>query len=394
MKSMLKKVLALSMVVTMLFGSLTMSSFAASKVALVVEGKTIAVSASEGTTFIDANNRTQVPVRALAESLGQSVAWSSSTQTATIGGTIIIKIGSSELKTANGSIKMDTAAIVKDGRTYVPVRYIAEALGLSVTAAKDNSGAMTVKLAKLTGKIVIAGSTSSQTLSDELAAAFKKQYPGVTLEVQGGGSGVGIAAAKSGTCDIGSASRELSSSETGFTEYIFAKDGVAMIANKSVSVSGLSMDQIRKIFIGEITNWKEVGGDDKAIVVVSREAGSGTRGAFVELTKVQDSAKVDQTTSNAIVQPSTGAVLQTVKNTPDSIGYVSLGSLDSSVKSLMVDDVYCNELNVINKSYKISRPFLYVTYGTESTATKTFLNWVMRSEAQKIVSADFISVTK
>jgi phosphate transport system substrate-binding protein len=219
-----------------------------------------------------------------------------------------------------------------------------------------------------------------------------KQYPGVNVEVQGGGSGVGIAAALSGTCDIGASSRELSATEIGFTQVDFAKDGVAVIVNKDVNVSGLTMDQIRKIYIGETTNWKEVGGIDKAIVVVSREAGSGTRGAFTELAKVLDSAKKDMTTVNAIVQPSTGAVLQTVKNTPDSIGYISLGSLDSSVKALTVDGVACTEANIINKTYKISRPFLYVTHGTESVATQTFLNWVMRAEAQKIVARDFISI--
>jgi len=229
-------------------------------------------------------------------------------------------------------------------------------------------------------------------LSGELATVFMKQYPGVTVEVQGGGSGIGVSATKSGACDIGALSRELTSTETGFTEYTFAKDGVAVIVNKSVNISGLTVEQIQKIFTGETKNWKEVGGIDKPIVVVAREAGSGTRGAFNELTKVLDSAKVDQTTVNAIVQPSTGAVLQTVENTPNSIGYISLGSLQNTVKALTINGVECTEANVINKTYKISRPFLYITKDKETLATETFLNWVMSVEAQKIVSRDFISV--
>jgi len=392
MNGIIKKTLALTMVAAIAFGSLTVSSFAASSVSLNVEGKAITTTAAEGAIFIDGANRTQVPVRVLANSLGKSISWNSVTQTVTIDGNVIIKIGVSEIKSANGTIKMDTSAMIKDGRTYVPARFIAEALGLGVTTSTSSSGTLSVNIAKLSGKLVIAGSTSSQPLSDELATAFMKQYPGVAVEVQGGGSGVGIAAALSGACDIGASSRELSATETGFVQYDFAKDGIAVVVNKDVSVTTLTMDQIKKIYTGETKNWKEVGGSDKPIVVVSREEGSGTRGAFIELTKVLDSTKKDLTTINAIVQPSTGAVMQTVKNTPDSIGYVSLGSLDTSVKSLNVGGVACTEANVINKTYKLSRPFIYVTSGKESAAAQTFLNWVMRAEAQKIVSRDFISI--
>ena len=388
----IKRALTLVMVTAMMLGCLTISSFAATKVALTVEGKTISTTEADGAIFIDAANRTQVPMRVLANSLNKSITWDAASQTATIDGKVIIKIGKNVITNANGTIKMDTVAIVKNGRTYVPARFIAEALGLGVTASKNSAGTLNVSLAKLTGKIIIAGSTSSQPLSGELTTVFMKQYPGVSVEVQGGGSGIGVSATKSGACDIGALSRELTSTETGFTEYTFAKDGVAVIVNKSVNVSGLSVEQIKKIFTGETKNWKEVGGIDKPIVVVAREAGSGTRGAFNELTKVLDSAKVDQTTVNAIVQPSTGAVLQTVENTPNSIGYISLGSLQNTVKALTIDGVACTEANVINKTYKISRPFLYITKDKETLATETFLNWVMSAEAQKIVSRDFISV--
>ena len=392
MNKTIKRGLSLVMVTAMMFGCLTVSSFASSKVALTVEGKSISTTVADGAIFIDAANRTQVPVKVLANSLGKSITWNDATKTATIDGKVIIKIGKSDLTNANGTIKMDTNAIIKDGRTYVPVRFIAEALGLGVSTSTNSAGTLNVSLAKLSGKIIIAGSTSSQPLSGELATAFMKQYPDVSVEVQGGGSGIGVSATKSGACDIGALSRELTATETGYTEFTFAKDGVAVIVNKSVNVSGLTIEQIKGIFVGEITNWKEVGGADKAIVVVAREAGSGTRGAFNELTKVLDSAKVDKTTVNAIVQPSTGAVLQTVENTPDSIGYISLGAMQNTVKALTINGVAVSEANVINKTYKISRPFLYITNGQETVATKTFLNWVMRAEAQKIVSREFISI--
>ncbi|MEI8217288.1 MAG: substrate-binding domain-containing protein [Eubacteriales bacterium] len=391
MNKTIKRCLTLVMVTAMVFGSLTISSFAATKVALNVEGKAITTTEADGAIFIDAANRTQVPMRVLANSLNKSITWDAASQTATIDGKVIIKIGKNIITNANGTIKMDTVAIVKNGRTYVPARFIAEALGLGVSTS-TNSGTLTVNLAKLTGKVIIAGSTSSQPLSGELTTAFMKQYPGVNMEVQGGGSGVGVTATKSGACDIGALSRELTATEFGYKEYIFATDGVAVIVNKDVDVSGLTVDQIRKIFIGETKNWKDVGGIDKPIVVISREAGSGTRSAFTELTKVLDSKKVDKTTVNAIVQPSTGAVLQTVENTPYSIGYISLGAMQNTVKLITVDGVACTEANVINKTYKISRPFLYITKDEESLATQTYLNWVMSTEAQKIVSKDYISI--
>ncbi len=250
---------------------------------------------------------------------------------------------------------------------------------------------------KLSGKVVIAGSTSVQPISDELAAAFKEKYPEVSVEVQGGGSSVGVKSAIDKIVDIGASSRELKEDEkaAGLKEYVIAKDGIAVVVNPANHIEDLSMEQIKKIFIGEITNWKEIGGADKPIVVVTREEGSGTRGAFIEITKVEakdaEGKNKDFTTNTALVQPSTGAVKQTVANTPDAIGYVSMGALDNTVKTVKVEGVEASEENAKAGTFKISRPFLYLTNGEESEVVKAFIEFVM-NEGQEIVKQDYISI--
>lgn len=250
----------------------------------------------------------------------------------------------------------------------------------------------------LSGTIIIAGSTSVQPLSEELAAAFMAQYPDVTIEVQGGGSSVGVKSAADDIADIGAASREVKDSEKslGLDEYVIAKDGIAVVVNSDLDVEDVTMEQIQKIYTGEITNWSAVGGPDAEIIVVTREEGSGTRGAFVEITgilsKDADGNKVDYTTINALVQPSTGAVKQTVSTTPNSIGFISLGALDDTVKGLKVEGVEATTENILDGSYKISRPFNYLTNGEVSEVVQTYIDFVFSNEGQEIVGQEFISV--
>lgn len=248
------------------------------------------------------------------------------------------------------------------------------------------------------GTVVIAGSTSVQPLSEELADAFMSQNKEIKVQVQGGGSGQGIKAVEDGIADLGALSREVKDEEKGsVTQQIeIAKDGVAVIVNKESDVDDLTMDQIKQIYTGEITNWNQVGGKDAPITVVSREEGSGTRGAFTEITGIMgkdaEGKEVDNTTKNALVQPSTGAVLQTVSTTPDTIGYISLGSLSDSVKALKVDGTEATDDNVVAGTYKIQRPFLYVAGKDLSPAAQAFVDYVLSPEGQKIVSQDFIPV--
>ena len=267
--------------------------------------------------------------------------------------------------------------------------------GCGKTDGSQDAGTST----EATGSVVTAGSTSVQPLSEELAAAFMDANPGITVEVQGGGSGQGIKAVQEKIADLGALSREVKDEEKASvtTEYVIAKDGVAVIVNPETNVENLTIEQIKKIYTGEITNWKEVGGDDAKIVVVSREEGSGTRGAFTEITKVteKDAAgqEIDGTTKDALVQGSSGAVLQTVATTPNTIGYVSLGSLADTVKALNVENFAPTTETVLSGEYKISRPFLYAAGGELSEAAQKYIDFVMSAEGQKIVEeSGFIPV--
>jgi phosphate transport system substrate-binding protein len=253
--------------------------------------------------------------------------------------------------------------------------------------------APTATAAGLSGHISVAGSTTVQPLAEKLSEAFTAANPNVSIDVVGGGSSVGVKSAGEGTVDIGAASREISADE--LTTYpdlkIFniARDGIAVIANPNVTVNGLTKDQVRSIFSGAVTNWKDVGGPDKAIVVVSREEGSGTRAAFEELVMGKDALITDR----AILQPSNGALLTTVSTTPDSIGFLSFGYLDSSVKALAIDGVAATEANALNGTYPVVRPLNMLTHGEPTGVVKAWLDFILGSEGQKIVSAEgYLSV--
>ena len=244
-----------------------------------------------------------------------------------------------------------------------------------------------IQATELTGTITVAGSTSVQPLSDELAKVFMAKNPKVKVFVQGGGSSAGTKAAMNGTADIGAASRELKSSEKGLFETVIAKDGISVVVNPKNEVKELSLEQIKAIFAGKIINWKEVGGQNMKIVVVNREAGSGTRGAFEEIIMGKDAV-----TNDCLIQASTGAVKSTVSITKEAIGYISLGALDKTVKPLIVEGYEASEKNILDNKYKIARPFIYVTKSAPTGIVKAYIDFILSNEGQKIVAKDFIPV--
>lgn len=234
------------------------------------------------------------------------------------------------------------------------------------------------------GQIVnISGSTSVEPLSQELAAAFMAKHPKITVNVAAGGSSAGIKAAREGASDIGASSRDLKPTETGLNKFVIAYDGIAVIINKDNPVANLSVDQVKAIYEGTITNWSELGGHNAQIVVVDRDAASGTRGAFVEM--VMDNN--DTIIKTAIVQDGGGGVRNTVAGNPAAIGYISIASVDNTIRALKINGIEATIANVANKTYPIFRPFIYVTKNAPEGAVKQFIDFVLSAEGQKIVEA-------
>lgn len=235
---------------------------------------------------------------------------------------------------------------------------------------------------EISGEINGGGSTSVQKIIDAEGAEFGALHPAVKFTYSGTGSSDGIKNAANGTYSFGCASRELKESEkTDLTELVFAYDGIAVIVNDENPVEDLTKDQIKAIYTGKITNWKEVGGEDRPIAVVSREDGAGTRTAVEELLDFTEQLK-----PSATVKEGNGNVQSTVSANPNAIGYVSITFVDRSVKPLRVDGVEATMENVLNESYGLSRPFLALYNEKNLTPqTRAFLDFIMTDEGQTIV---------
>ncbi|MHB0875745.1 MAG: phosphate ABC transporter substrate-binding protein [Anaerolineae bacterium] len=237
------------------------------------------------------------------------------------------------------------------------------------------------------GTISIAGSTTVQPLAERLAAEFMAAHPQVRIAVQGGGSSTGVKSAGQGTVDIGTASRDIEPGEKEqFLElrvHEVARDGIAIVTHPDVGITGLTTDQVRALFSGEIRNWSELGGRDLAVVLVVREEGSGTRMAFEEMVM----SKADLTiTEDAILQPSNGAVRTTLASTPGSVGFLSLGYVDTSVRALSIDGVAPTAETASSGAYPIVRPLNLVTRGEPEGIAKAFLEFALSAAGQDIVS--------
>ena len=258
--------------------------------------------------------------------------------------------------------------------------------GCGSSAAPDTTTAPASEApAELSGTVATDGSTSMEKVIGALGEAFMEQNKGVTFTYNPTGSGSGITAVGEDRCDIGLSSRALKDDEkaSGLKETVLALDGIAVIVNPANPVSDLDVETIAKIYTGEITNWKEVGGNDAEIVLIGREAGSGTRDGFESITDTKDSCKYRQELT------STGDVITTVSTNPDAIGYASLAALKDNVKALTVGGIAPTEDTVKDGSYVIQRPFVLVTKdGAElSTAAKAFFDYATSADAADLIAA-------
>ena len=235
------------------------------------------------------------------------------------------------------------------------------------------------------GTVSTDGSTSMEKVMGILGESYMEENRGINVTYNPTGSGSGIKAALDGTCDIGLASRYLKDEEKaeGLIETILAYDGIAVIVNTENAVANLSVEQIAGIYTGEITNWSEVGGEDGEIVLIGREAGSGTRDGFESITDTEDSCKYRQELT------STGAVITAVEANPNAIGYASLASVGESVKAISVDGVAPSESTVKDGSYAIGRPFVLVTKEgvALSETAQRFFDYITSESANELISA-------
>ena len=250
-----------------------------------------------------------------------------------------------------------------------------------------DSSAQTEATADLSGSVSTNGSTSMEKVIGALSEQFMADNSGVTVTYDPTGSGAGIEAASNGSADIGLASRALKDEEKagGLTETIVALDGIAVIVNADSKVADLTVEQIAKIFTGEITDWSEVGGDAGTISCIGREAGSGTRDGFESITDTKDACKLDQELT------STGGVIEAVAGNPNAIGYASLSAVEGkdTVKAVTVGGVACTEATVLDGSYAIQRPFVLVTKTGEtlSPAAQAFFDYATSSAASQLIKA-------
>lgn len=237
----------------------------------------------------------------------------------------------------------------------------------------------------LSGTVSTDGSTSMEKVINSLGESFMAMNKDVKFTYNPTGSGSGIQAVSEGRCDIGLSSRALKDDEkaSGLVETVVALDGIAIVVNPENPVSDLDIDTIAKIYTGEITNWKDVGGNDAEIVLIGREAGSGTRDGFESITDTKDACQYRQELT------STGDVINTVSQNPDAIGYASLSAVGDSVKALTVGGVEATEATVKDGSYVVQRPFVLVTKeGTKlSPAAQAFFDYVLSADAASIIAA-------
>ena len=254
------------------------------------------------------------------------------------------------------------------------------AAAFSTSAAAGSTASSTA--AALSGNVATGGSTSMKNVIAALTEGFAEVEPGVTVSYDPTGSGAGITGATDKTLDIGLSSRALKDDEKADVDgTTIALDGIAIIVNNASKVEDLTVDQLKQMFTGEITNWSEVGGDDGEIVLVGREAGSGTRDGFESIVDVKDSCKYAQELT------ATGAVISAVEANPLAIGYASLSAVGDTVKMVTVGGVECSEETVKDGSYEVQRPFVFVTNKsvTLSEQAQAFFDFATSADAADLI---------
>lgn len=300
---------------------------------------------------------------------------------------IIMRVRHSKLLALIGAgiLAVTTLVACGNGDATTAQPSAVESSAAESTVAESSAAAPAETTTDLSGSISMVGSTSMEKLANALSEAFMEEYPDVTVTAEFVGSGAGIEAVTNGTADIGNSSRSLKDEEkaAGVVENVVAIDGIAVCVDPANKVADLTKEQLTNIYNGTVTNWKEVGGADEPIIVIGREAGSGTRGAFEELVDLVDGCKY----ANEL--DSTGAVIAKVASTPGAIGYASLDALDDSVKALSLEGVEATAENIKAGNYFLSRPFVMATKGEiseQNDLVQAWFDFVLGDEGQQVAS--------
>ncbi|AKL94734.1 phosphate ABC transport system substrate-binding protein PstS [Clostridium aceticum] len=392
----LRKALPILILVLVLIASMTTTAMASQNVRIVIDGSNIK---SDVAPVIE-NGRTLVPAKVIFENLGAKVNWNANKKEVTVttaATDVSLVIDSKTAKIDGKNVTLDVPARIINGRTFIPLKFIADAVGAKVSW---NAGTSTVDIKYFTdmqGTVKIGGSTTLQPISQAAADVLMKKNPGkLSVTVTGGGSGNGVKGGASGEYNIGNVSREIKDAEK--TEYRdlqdfqIGSDGIAIIIHKNNSVKNLTKQQVFDIFTGKIKNWSEVGGSNAPIFVQTREAGSGTLGAFVELA-LDPIQKDQQVVVTATPHSSNPGVKQAVAKEVNAIGFLSFGHIDNSIKTLSIDGVEPTVANALNKKYPIVRPLVVCTKGRPSGATAKLIDFFTSPEGKKIIDKeDFISL--
>ncbi|MHC1693980.1 MAG: phosphate ABC transporter substrate-binding protein PstS family protein [Eubacteriales bacterium] len=389
----MKKILSLALIITMVFSMMTigMTATAAETIAIEIDGKTI----SSDVAPVVENGTTLVPVRVITENLGATVTWNPVKQQATVktaGYNVVFTIGSKNF-TVNGTTKsLLLPAKLINNRTMIPLRALAEAIGAEVDYNAAQNKAIIKYFSTMDGSIKISGSTTVFPIMQAVADKLMAMNKGLTITVAGGGSGAGIKDAQNGSNNIGMSSRELTADETAKLNPVsIALDGIAIIVHPKNPVKSLTKEQATKIFLGEITNWKDVGGANAPIFVQTRETGSGTLATLEEmlLSKKKVVATASPFTSSALLK-------QAVAKSENSIGFDSIGYVDSTVKAIALNNVTPTPTTVQNGSYALSRSLYVLTKGNATGINAKLIDYMCTQDCQTNIVAKegYVAIAK
>lgn len=341
---------------------------------------------------VNEKGRVLVPMREIFEALGAKLNWDEKTKTVTAtkkGATVKLVIGQKNAQVNGKAVNLDAAAKITKGKTMIPLRFAGEAFNSQVKWDGKSRTVTVEQYAGHTGTLKITGSTSVQPLTQELVDAFKKKNPDVQITVAGGGSSVGIKDVTDGKVNIGQSSRYLKPEEASILKaHVIANDGIAVVVNPQNAIKDITTEQVKKIFKGEITNWKDLGGADAPIILNVRDAASGTGEYFIEYF-LGKGGKVAATAKN---HASNGLVRQAVASNKNAIGYISIGYLDNTVKAPALDGVAPSFENAKKGTYKVVRPFIMATKGEAEGLAAVFIEYIISPAGQKIVANEYIPV--